>query len=232
MDSNMFQRTLIISPHCDDETIGCGGLISKLGSEYMDLRIVIVATHLDTYNYNVGRVVENEERIAETRRALKKLAFGASVYQLEGFMDGRLDQADRRSLVTQLDSHIREFKPTAVLFPYSSHHQDHQAVYQASVSALRPTVDTNFIKLKAMYEYPYVNSWSMGLNLNSKLYVPLSEENIWRKEQALREYKSQLVRDPRDILDVSSILTLAKTRGIEIGQEYAEAFYPMTIVAD
>lgn len=232
MDSNMFQRTLIISPHCDDETIGCGGLISKLGSEYMELRIVIVATHSDTYNYNVGRVVENEERIAETRRALKKLASGASVYQLEGFMDGRLDQADRRSLVTQLDSHIREFKPTAVLFPYSSHHQDHQAVYQASVSALRPTVDTNFIKLKAMYEYPYVNSWSMGLNLNSKLYVPLSEENIWRKEQALREYKSQLVRDPRDILDVSSILTLAKTRGIEVGQEYAEAFYPMTIVAD
>lgn len=229
---DLFERTLIITPHFDDETIGCGGLMSSLAAKgNSQVRVVVVATNNNVYNYNVQRVVTNDERKMESFNALVKLGLTPdSLIQLEGFEDGKLDICDRKSLVTQLDQHIREFKPTAVLFPYSSHHQDHQAVYQASISALRPTVATNFIKLKAMYEYPYVTSWSSTVNPNSKLYYPLSNEDIARKEEALRAYRSQLVRDPRDILDVSSIINLAKTRGTEIGYDYAEAFYPMTIV--
>lgn len=229
----MFSRTLIITPHCDDETIGCGGLISELSNDPSNhILVVIVATHSDTYNYIADRVVSNGERLMETSNALHFLSPKRyiKVVQLEGFEDGRLDKADMKSLVTQLDQQIRTFKPTAVLFPYSSHHQDHQVVYRASVAALRPTVDTNFIRLKAMYEYPYVNSWSSNLNPNSKLYIPLSKDSIEKKEKALLAYKSQLVRDPRDILDVSSIINLAKVRGTEIGQDYAEALYPMSIV--
>lgn len=228
----MFKRTLIITPHFDDETIGCGGLVSSLMSKgNHSVMIVVVATNNSTYNYNAGRIVSNEERKEESIRALSELGVSPeSLLQLEGFEDGRLDQVDRKKLITQLDKVIRDFRPTAVLFPYSSHHQDHQAVYQASIAALRPTVDTNFIKLKAMYEYPYVNSWSSNLDLNSKLYIPLSSYDIMRKKNALAAYKTQLVRDPRDILDISSILTLAKVRGTEIGYDYAEAFYPMTVI--
>lgn len=231
----MFSRTMIITPHFDDETIGCGGLLSSLSRDTENdnqIRIVVVATNKDTYNYNVDRVVSNEERMEESISALAKLGVSKdSLVQLEGFEDGRLDICDRKSLVTKLDKEIRDFRPTAVLFPYSSHHQDHQAVCQASISALRPTVGTSYIRLKAMYEYPYVNSWSSNLNPNSKLYYPLDDVDIDRKKKALESYKTQLVRDPRDILDVSSIITLAKVRGTEIGYEYAEAFYPMTVVA-
>lgn len=228
----MFSRTLVITPHFDDETIGCGGMLSDLATSPSNkIHIVVVATNLKTYNYNVSRVVTNEERKRESIEALSKLGIHeSSLIQLEGFEDGRLDKCDMKELVTALDKEIREFKPTAVLFPFSSHHQDHQAVYHASVAALRPTVDTNFIRLKAMYEYPYVNSWSSNLNPSSKLYYPLSEESMDKKREALLAYESQLVRDPRDILDVSSIMTLARVRGNEIGQYYAEAFYPMTIV--
>lgn len=192
----MLERVLIITPHFDDETIGCGGLIARQSALGSQFRIVEVATHASTYNYNAGRVVSNVERRMEAGDAMYKLGISPeSLIQLEGFEDGKLDKCDKKSLITQLDAQIRDFKPTAVIFPYSSHHQDHQAVYQASVAALRPTVDTNFIKLKAMYEYPYVNSWSSNLTLNSKFYVPLSLEDIKKKEEALAAYKSQLVRD-------------------------------------
>lgn len=229
---NLFRRTLIITPHFDDETIGCGGLMSNLATDERNkIRVVVVATNKDTYNYNVDRRVSNEERKEESIAALSKLGVSEkSLVQLNGFEDGRLDMCDRKSLVTKLDEQIRYFEPTAVLFPYSSHHQDHQAVYHASVAALRTTVDTNYIKLKAMYEYPYVNSWSSNLDLNSKFYVPLSEEDIECKRDALFAYESQLLRDPRDIISISSIMTLAIVRGTEIGREYAEAFYPMTII--
>lgn len=228
----MFQRTLIITPHFDDETIGCGGLMSSLAESKCDILILVVATHNSTYNYNVNRVVSNEERKMESILALRSLGVPEhSLVQLEGFEDGKLDQCSMKELVTVLDKYIREFKPTTVLFPYSSHHQDHQAVYKASIAALRPTVSTNFIRLKAAYEYPYITtSWNSSMSSDSKLYYPLSQRHIDKKREALKEYKSQLARDPRDILDVSSIINLAKVRGTEIGYDYAEAFYPISII--
>lgn len=233
----MFSRTLIISPHCDDETIGCGGLISSLSNKGYEVKVLIVATHKNTFNYSVNRVVSNGERIFETERALKRLGldyddpYDRPIYQLNGFEDGRLDMCSKKDLISAIDEHVREFRPTAVLFPYSSHHQDHQAVYQASIAALRPTVDTNYIRIKAAYEYPYITtSWNSNMRSDSKIYYPLTKEDIERKRLALQEYKTQLVRDPRDILDISSILNLARVRGTEIGYEYAEAFYPISII--
>lgn len=233
--NTIFNRTLIITPHFDDETIGCGGLISSI-SDYEDseVRIVVVATNEGTYNYSAGRIVDNQERRQECILALAALGVPnpkASLVQLEGFIDGKLDICDRKSLVSQLDEQIRDFEPTAVLFPYSSHHQDHQAVYQASIAALRPTVDTNFIRFKGAYEYPYITtSWNSSMSSDSKVYYPLDSVHMLRKEEALKEYKSQLNRDPRDILSIPSIMNLAKVRGTEIGYNYAEAFYPISII--
>lgn len=229
----MFSRTMIITPHFDDETIGCGGLMSSLSKDKNNqIKVVVVATNKNTYNYNVNRVVSNEERMEESIAALSKLGVDReSLIQLKGFEDGRLDRCDRKSLVTDLDRVIREFKPTAVLFPYSSHHQDHQAVYQASISALRPTVGTNFIKLRAAYEYPYITtSWNNNIQSVGKFYYLLDDDDIKRKREALSQYKTQLVRDPRDILDVSSIINLAKVRGTEIGHYWAEVFYPINVI--
>lgn len=231
----MFSRTLIITPHFDDETIGCGGLIASLAqNKDSKLKILVIATNTDTHNYSAGRVVTNTERYAECIEAIKALGVTDPyevVNQLEGYEDGRLDLADRKSLVTAIDTVIREFRPTAVLFPYSSHHQDHQAVYQASIAALRPTLSTNFIKLKAAYEYPYITtSWNSSMRSDSKIYYTLTPECMKKKEDALREYKSQLDRDPKDILSVDSIMMLAKIRGTEIGYDYAEAFYPLSVV--
>lgn len=230
----MFRRTLIITPHFDDETIGCGGLISSLSKERnTSLKILVIASQKDTFNYSAGRVVDNVERKYECFEAIKHLGWDPSevVTQLSGFEDGKLDQCNMKELVSAIDEVIDSFMPTAVLFPYSSHHQDHQAVFKASLAALRPRVGTNFIKLKAMYEYPYISSWSLGLEVNNKLYYPLEEEDLRNKEKALKAYESQLNRDPRDILSIPSIMTLASVRGKEIGLDYAEAFYPMSIIA-
>lgn len=234
---SIFDRTLIISPHCDDETIGCGGLMSSLADKGVNIRVIIVATHNNTYNYSVGRIVDNEERVRETRYAMNALCAMSDnrsridLIQFEGFEDGKLDICSKKDLISSIDRQIRDFRPSAVLFPYSSHHQDHQAVYQASIAALRPTVDTSFIKLRAAYEYPYITtSWNSNMKSDSKIYYPLSRRDITRKRSALEEYKSQLVRDTRDILSVDSIITLARVRGKEIGYEFAEAFYPINVI--
>lgn len=220
---DMFRRTLIISPHCDDETIGCGGLINDLVEKGNDVHVVLVGTHAKQY-----------ERYTETLTAMEILGLSESnIIRLQNIPDGAFDQIPRKVIVSQLDNIIDKFKPTAVLFPYSSHHQDHQVLYQACIAALRPKVSNNFIELKAAYEYPYITtSWNSNMRSDSKIYYALSNHNIEKKTEALRAYKSQLSEDTRDILSVPSIINLAKVRGTEIGHEYAEVFYPLSIVIE
>ncbi len=231
----LFDRTLIISPHCDDETIGCGALMHKIAKEGQKAKVLIIANS-NSYSCNVNRFVNNEERIEELKGALRVLDGGngnISAMQLKdesyAFNDGALDTVPKKVYVTLLDRIIEEFEPTAVLFPYPSHHQDHKLVYDVSVSALRPTIDTNFIKLKAMYEYPYYDGWNPE-KLTNKLYIELTEEEINVKKKALDCFVSQLRRDQRDLLDLSAISDLAKIRGREISAYYAEAFYPLSII--
>lgn len=232
---DIFERTLIITPHCDDETIGCGGMMHRFVNEGKSVKVVLVSTHEDTYNYNANRKVSHEERLEEFERALYQLG-GDDIdwIQLPGFFeDGRLDICSQKEIVSALDIVIREFKPTAVLFPYSSHHQDHQAVYNASIAALRTTLDTNFIKFKAVYEYPYITtSWNSSMRSDSRIYIRLSEADILAKKNALLCYKSQLDRPKNDLASVESIMTLADVRGTEVGFDYAEALYPISMVID
>jgi len=223
----IFERTLIISPHYDDEVIGCGGLLSKLsGNPDVEVKIQMVCSKYGSHpDYKLSKL-----RKSESDKALSILGYDPSVF-LSPFTypDGYLDTISIRDLITRLDKVIKEYNPTAVLFPYSSHHQDHQILNKASIAALRPLVSTNSIRLKAMYEYPYLGTWSDTVLPASRMYVTLTEEELEKKKSALLAYESQLIRDRRDLLDSTSIVDLARVRGREIGQYAAEAYYPMSI---
>ncbi|MCX6374467.1 MAG: PIG-L family deacetylase, partial [Armatimonadetes bacterium] len=49
------ERALIIAPHCDDETLSCGGIISKLVKDGAQVRVVLV-TNGDGYHEIVRRL--------------------------------------------------------------------------------------------------------------------------------------------------------------------------------
>lgn len=231
---NVFEKTLILSPHYDDETIGCGGLLSRISESGYEALIVQFAS-CNNKTCNSGRPVSDSERVAEFKNAIHKLDPTKSCisYKLLNeltdeyeFKDGSLDMVSKKVYVTLLDKLLDQFKPTAVLFPYPSFNQDHKLVNEVSLAALRPVIATNSIRLKAMYEYPYYDSWNSS-KLIAKSYVILDESVMNTKMDALHCYKSQLVRDPRDLLDKSAIQDLARIRGREVSQYYAEAYYPL-----
>jgi len=233
---DFFDRTLIISPHCDDETIGCGGLLTRIAKNNQQALIVVVAKS-SGYSAFIDKHITNEDRLSELKASIKVMAQGnedaIKLVQLSSpdyeFTDGSLDLISKKVYVSLLDRIVEDFKPTAVLFPYPSHHQDHKLVYEVTVSALRPSVDTNYIAFKAMYEYPYYDGWNPE-KLTNKFYVELNQEELNTKLKALDCFKSQLRRDPRDLLDISAIKDLACSRGREIATYYAETYYPLSIV--
>ena len=111
-------RRVVIAPHQDDESMGCGGLLAKYPGE------CLVVTVTDS-----GPV-----RAAEHERALAALGHPAAVNL--GFPDGGTPQL-MTDLVAALDRVLAEHRPDEVYLPFPSLHQDHIATYEAAHARAR-----------------------------------------------------------------------------------------------
>jgi len=219
----VFDRVLIISPHADDEILGCGGLIKKVISQGREVHVVVVCIG-DIEFYHLGRVVTKEERKMELRCALEYL--GVTSYNtLFDDYESLMDTLPIRTVISALDEQIKKIKPTAVLLPYPSFHQDHKIVFNAGFAALRPSPGKNgngHVKLVLGYEYPFV-SWSNETLHGSSLYINITQE-IDDKIEALRCHKSQ-VREKYHLISPETVRLWAEKRGLDAGCPYSEMFY-------
>ncbi|MDR7492162.1 MAG: PIG-L deacetylase family protein [Armatimonadota bacterium] len=200
-------RLLVISPHGDDEVIGCGGLIARTLAEEGEVGIL----YMSFYGSQAREAEEACRRLGVSwRRAL--------------FPDWalRLDRLPQAKLIGRLEEEIAAFDPTQVFLPYPSHHQDHRAVYQATLAALRPG-RAGRVQLMACYEYVY-GGWLGHVDGGPGfLYVNIAP--YWQaKRWALEAYADQL-RPAPDPLSIASVEALARARGAEVGWEAAERFH-------
>ncbi len=88
-------------------------------------------------------------------------------------------------------------------------HQDHQTIVQEGLRAFK---QTNILGYELIWN---------NLSFNTQCFVKLEEAHIRIKTIALQEYKSQA---NREYMKSDFIFALAKTRGVQIGCAYAEAF--------
>lgn len=233
--NNLFRETLVIAPHADDETIGCGGTIAKICKEIPKSRVHVVISTVGKYHsVSLDKDIDPEYRKRELESALGVLSDssnGSRITHQVLFDDkeGILNTVPMMQLVTTFDTIIADFQPTAVLIPYPSHHQDHQTVYQACVAALRPNPYDTTIQLKAMYEYPFASCNYNPALAGGKLYVDI-DEYMDTKIEAFMAHESQVQRQKNDLLHPDNIKLLGRSRGMEICKNYAEAFYLISSV--
>ena len=111
-------KKLIISPHIDDEILGCGGILNK-----------------DTFVLECGvdkfHVVSRDTRILELKHAQKLLGFKFKI------LTNLVNSYHVPTLIDQLSDTINDVKPDQIFIPYPSYNQDHRAVYEATLIALR-----------------------------------------------------------------------------------------------
>jgi LmbE family N-acetylglucosaminyl deacetylase len=158
-------NVLVIAPHTDDETVGCGGFIHKL----RDNNIRVVALSF----CGQGRLIN------EFNRACKVLA-PTGEYLTEHFKV-RTFPEQRQKILDCLISHREQFKPDLVLCPASYDvHQDHHQTYLEAVRAF-----------KSVSVLGYAHSWNtLGVG-NARFDANLSFDDIEAKSEAMDEYKSQ-----------------------------------------
>ena len=195
---------LILSPHQDDETLGCGGLIALKRQQGIPVTVAFVT---DGGQYKGDLPADKRAAVCAIRRkeafaALGILGVPETAVHFLDFPDGGLSglsgvqQAHLRSTIHGL---IQQCQPGEIYVPHRhDSHPDHEATYSLVREVLSqvPTTIT-------VYEYLVWMIWSRNRLFSSLRWSDLQRgyrlstlDVQEKKQQAMKEYHSQLASLP------------------------------------
>ena len=150
-------KKLVISPHIDDEVLGCGGILDK--------DTFVLYCGVENRYVNGDMSISVVTRINELKKVSKFLNFDFKL------LDNKVNNFQLKDLIGEFEEVISRLKPQQIYIPYPSYNQDHRIVYEASLIATRPHDINFFVKKVLVYEQPHVFFWDKTHNTNSG-FVP------------------------------------------------------------
>ena len=185
---------LVISPHIDDEILGCGGIL--------DENAFVLHCGVENRYINGDMSISVVTRISELEKVSDFLKFDFKL------LDNKVNSYKLNDLIGEFEKNINQIKPEQVYIPYPSYNQDHRTVYEAALVALRPHDINFFVKKILVYEQPHVYLWDKTHNINGTFipnyFVPI---NVDKKIKAYEYMKTQ-VRNFRSPDQIKSMATL------------------------
>lgn len=206
------KRVLVLAPHTDDGEFGCGGTITKLIENGVEVHYVAFSA----CEQSVLPQFPSDILITEVKEATEVLGIKKENLHLLKY-DVRTFNYKRQEILDDIIKFRKEIDPDLVFIPsISDIHQDHSTIANEAVRAFK------FINILS-YEMPWNN-----FNFATTNFFILSEQNIQTKVEALKKYKSQA---HRPYANEEFIRSLARTRGVQIGKKYAEVFEVIRLIS-
>tara|TARA_B110000027_G_scaffold79547_1_gene84621 strand:+ start:761 stop:1435 length:675 start_codon:yes stop_codon:yes gene_type:complete len=217
----MKKKVLILSPHADDEILGCGGFISKYSKQNYHINVLVLT------NANKGapeifttaeiKKLRNESKVANNFIGTKRLFF-------ENLPAINLNNYPVYKITNIIDKYITDINPEIVLIPsINDIHDDHKIIFRAAKVSMRPNKISNLKKILS-YEVLSETEWNEdGKSFNPNYFVRLKKSDINNKVKAFLKYKSQVKKFPHP-RSKEAIVNLSRVRGGQAFVEYAEAF--------
>lgn len=110
-------RVLLLSPHPDDETFGCGGLILRLIKQGSQVYVVFMTDGEGAYPASVILPEElKNRRLTLARSAAAILGIPAENVYTMGWNDGKINETMNDA--TEMEVLMEQLKPDAVLSPH------------------------------------------------------------------------------------------------------------------
>lgn len=206
-------RILILAPHIDDETIGCGGAILKYQDQGIDPYVVFL-----TKSQKKGSKASEEDIASERREEaytlFNKLGISRDKLFFLSGRDGDLRSSDIEGELTKV---IEETKPDTIFLPiFLDTHKDH---YAANIKLLqvyreRPDLfpDTEIYMYEAQSPITQVYS-NISLDISDKFQ---------KKMELLEIFVSQKT-------DFTYVRNLNRINGLGLGVKQAEVFLNLEI---
>ncbi len=200
-----FSRILVLAPHTDDGEFGCGGGIRKFIEEGKNVYYAAFSLAEESVPEGLPKnILEVEVKKATRVIGIKKdnlLLYRYPVRKLA---------AHRQDVLEDLVMLKKEIEPDLVFMPSPNDlHQDH---YTVAMEGLRAFKQTSILG----YELPWNN-----ITFNTVAFISLNEGHVAKKIEAIKQYESQ---SHKNYVREDFIRGWAKTRGVQIGTDFAETF--------
>ena len=214
-------RILVVAPHPDDETLGCGATLHRFAAEKVSLHWIMVTGIFEPK----ATLDEIKKRDLEIAAVTESYGFD-SVHQL-GFPTTTLDQISLGQMVPKFAAIFKDTGVDTVFLPHGSDaHSDHRIVFEATTSALK-WFRSNAIK--RIYVYETLSETEQALNPATK-FEPRVFFDITKflnkKIETMKLYEGEMGQHPFPRSE-DALRALASYRGLMCGCSAAEAFMPL-----
>ncbi|WP_219904545.1 PIG-L deacetylase family protein [Stenomitos frigidus] len=146
---------LVVAPHPDDETLGCGGAIALLRTLGYPVQILVMSdgtmSHPRSLKYPTPRLQALRE--AETLEAMSILGVSEAAVTFLRLQDGSIPTSTspgRQEVVARCRTWLEPLQPATIFLPWRADpHPDHRATWTLMRAAL-----ADFNEAPRMIEYP------------------------------------------------------------------------------
>lgn len=214
------KNVIVIAPHPDDETLGCGGALLRHQHEGDSLHWVIATSMHEEHGATAERI---EHRRAEIEAVARAYGF-ASVHRLD-FPTTRLDTIPAGDLVATLKTVFDAVSPEVVYAPYPGDvHTDHRIVFDTVAACskwFRQSTVRRILAYETLSETEFgIRPDTAGFRPN--VFINISE-HLEQKLAILDLYAGETGTFPFP-RSVEAVRALAALRGAAAGYTAAEAF--------
>lgn len=217
---------LVVAPHPDDESLGCGGAIAKWVARGHRVHWLIVTNMAGSSYYSAERIAE---RNSEIERLAAIYPF-TSTTQLT-FAPATLTTQDLPALIAEIGGAIKQKSISTLVLPYRyDAHSDHQIVFEAGAAC---TKSFRYPSIQQVLVYETLSETDYGVDSENIAFKPNYfvdiSQHLETKLAALKIFGSEFAEHPfpRSIKNVKALATL---RGAQTGVEAAEAFIQLKYI--
>lgn len=214
------KKVLVVAPHPDDESLGCGGTLLRHREKGDELHWLIVTGMSEAAGFDQDRIKKRAQEID-----LVSARYGFSSVTQLGLAPAKLDTLPLSDVIGAIGKVVSTVKPQWVYVPYRNDaHSDHQVVFDAALSA---TKSFRYPFIERVLAYETLSETDFGFKPEDGGFRPNVYVNI-----------SAYLKEKLDVLDIFSsemgefpfprsrkaLSALAALRGVQSNAEAAEAF--------
>ena len=214
----MKNKIIVVAPHPDDETLGCGGTLLRFAEQGASLAWLIVTGMTDHYTQ-----AQRQARSDTISKITAAYGFD-EVYQLEQ-PTAELDTIPMNHLVESIGKAFESYQPDGVLLPHRNDvHTDHRVVFDACAGCSKWF---RYPSIKRLMSYETLSETDFALPNGEQTFQPnvFFDINAYlsRKLEIMAMYPDECSDFPFP-RSATAITAQAQLRGAQSGYQAAEAF--------